>query len=299
MDSRFADPAVQHSLREDTPTRRAVVDLAAGIPLLLQLLADLAAQAPGQPLAAPGGPIPEGRARIDYVVEHYVQRLAGEAYDDQENAARYRLLLYNAVPRRIPNDGLLGALLLDQPGTAYNADSDYRTLWNRLSHEAFVHRDPAGGLIYHEVIRAGFLAHLQGAERQRWRDLHRRAAAWWQAEPDEAEALYHAVQADYTAVIGELLIRIQAALDAQAWPLTQAIIGTTTELTLQPADGVDHPVQGGARLGRRQPPAGPAPPVPPPGPARSVPRPGSPSRGQPGSLVWFLPRCQNTKHRQP
>ncbi len=236
-DPRFADPAVQRSLREDTPTRRSIVELAAGIPLLLQLLADLAAQAPARPLVAPEGPIPEGRqARIEYVVEHYIQRLSMEAVDDAELAQRYRLLLYNAAPRRIPNEGLLAALWRDQPGSGYHAGSDYRALWNRLGREAFVREEAGVGLVYHEVVRDGLLSHLKATDQQRWRDLHGRAAAWWQAEQDEAEALYHALQGDYAAAMGRLRSRVLAALDEEDWGLAQALIGTTRELALAPDD---------------------------------------------------------------
>lgn len=118
-DRRFAQPAVQHLLRDDTSTRRTLVELAAGIPLLLQMLADLVADDPYRPLVSPDAPVPEGsQARIDYVLQHYVERLALEAPDDADRAQRRRLLLYSAVPRRIPNDGLLHALFHDLPGAA-------------------------------------------------------------------------------------------------------------------------------------------------------------------------------------
>lgn len=287
VDRRFADPALQRALREDTPTRRAILELAEGIPLLLMLLAELAAHKSGQLFAAPEGPPPEGQqARLNYVVEHYIRRLEVEAQDDREAAERYRLLLYNAVPRRIPNDGLIAALLRDLPGMVYPAGPDSRALFNRLRRESFVHEDAAGGLVFHEVVREGFLAHLKASDRQRWRELHRRAAAWWQAEGDEVEALYHAVQADYEGVIGDLRRRIEAALEAKEWSQAQALIGATTELDLQPADQAWMTLyKAGTGLGRRQPSSGLSPPGSSLGPGRAALRCGRPLGRRPGAVV--------------
>ncbi len=109
-------------------------------------------------------------------------------------------------------------------------------LFNRLSRESFVHPAPPAALIYHEIIRSGFVRHLEAAEPQRWRELHRRAADWWQTFPDDAEMFYHRLRADYAGAVELMKEAIAAALDAQDWPQAQTLIGATGDLALQAGD---------------------------------------------------------------
>ncbi|MBC8253148.1 MAG: tetratricopeptide repeat protein, partial [Ardenticatenia bacterium] len=238
-DTRYGSTVTQHNLREDTPVQRQVIELAEGVPLLLQLLADLAAAAPGKSLGLPTDTVPAAvEARITYVIEHYLKRMKAEA-EAQGDAAlwqRYWLLSCGAIARRIPSGGLLQALLQDLPGTPFDVRSNYDSLFQRLGQEAFVQIGPSDDLIYHELVREGFLAALRREDVQRWQELHRRAAGWFQAQGEETEALYHGVQRDYVGTMQTLRQRIEAALQAQAWQEAQGLIGTTTEIVLEADD---------------------------------------------------------------
>ena len=142
------------------------------------------------------------------------------------------------MPRLLPGPDLLRALLQDLPGTGnhFTAQTNYDQLCRRLAREAFVQPTATGGLAYHALIREGCLAHLQARHGQRLIELHRRAAAWFQANDEPLESLYHALAVDYDVAIHDLRARIEAALIAEDWPQAQRSIGVTVDLDLKPED---------------------------------------------------------------
>ncbi len=213
--------------REETQERQRLVEASAGIPLLLILLADLVL-ADGQALQ--GLAIQEElthEQRVAFVVEHYLERLAAQASQAQDPRLqeRHHLLLAGAVPRRISGPDLLAALLQDLPGTPYRREMPRNDLYQRLARQAFVQDQGQRGLVYHQLVREGVLAHLRATQPDRWRVLQERAQAWFQAQGQEVEALYHRLLLEGEAAWSQVQAAIQAALEREEWAAAQARIG--------------------------------------------------------------------------
>jgi tetratricopeptide (TPR) repeat protein len=222
-------------LREPTELRAELIRLGEGIPLLLMLLCDLFVDAPGS--FASLGDLPQAQEeRIAYVIHHYLTRLSEQATakGDERLWDRHRLLLAGAIPRRLDGSGLLRSLLTDLPGTPYDAKTNYDDLYSRLARQAFVSDRGRGGLVYHQTVREGVLAHLRDTDLRRWQELHRRAGGWYAGQKNQQESLYHRLQVEPDAVWQEMRTAIEAALAARDWPAAQGLIAAAKESELPP-----------------------------------------------------------------
>ena len=222
-------------LREPTELRAELIRLGEGIPLLLMLLCDLFVDAPGS--FASLGDLPAAQQeRIAYVIHHYLTRLSEQATakGDERLWDRHRLLLAGAIPRRLDGSGLLRSLLTDLPGTPYDAKTNYDDLYSRLARQAFVSDRGREGLVYHQTVREGVLAHLRDTDLRRWQELHRRAGGWYAGQKNQQESLYHRLQVEPDAVWQEMRTAIEAALAARDWPAAQGLIAAAKESELPP-----------------------------------------------------------------
>ena len=213
--------------REETQERQRLVEASAGIPLLLILLADLVlADSHALQGLAPREEMTH-QQRVAYVVEHYLERLAAQASRAQDPRLweRYYLLLIGAVPRRVTGPDLLAALLQELPGMPFSQGTPMEELRQRLARQAFVQDRGQQGLVYHELVREGVLAHLQATQPARWRELQGRAQAWFQAQGQEVEALYHRLLLAGEEGWAQVRAAIQEALEQGNWPAVQARIG--------------------------------------------------------------------------
>ncbi len=237
IDLGYGSQNILSLLREKTSLREQIIELADGIPLLAQILTDAAVQAPQQFLEE-FHDLPSGHeARIDYVVQHYVERLRARAEQqaDERLWQLYWLRLYAAVPQQIDSDGLLKALLCDLDGTTFHQHTNYAELRQRLAREAFI-RQTAGALRYHSLIRRGLLNELKRQSQQLWLALQERAAAWYAGEARETERLYHALQANYADSIVGWHEQVEAALTAKDWTELRKLLESAADVTLSDED---------------------------------------------------------------
>ncbi|MBI3941721.1 MAG: tetratricopeptide repeat protein [Chloroflexi bacterium] len=218
------------------PLLDGVLAVGEGIPLLLQMLADMAALVPQEFNALVAAMPAEREDRLRFVTEQYLLRLRAQAGEDDDLWQSYYLLLYSAIPRRLAGTGLLRALLQDLPYTPFHSTTNYDKLMQRLAGEAYVVRDPDNALRFHEMVREGVLAFLQRDDPERWQLLQQRAATWFQRQGNHVERLYHAVQGDYWQAMQELKQSITQALAAGDWGQAQSLIATTTYVPLAPED---------------------------------------------------------------
>ena len=235
---RYAPLDHLNAIREATPVQSRLIELGDGVPLLLGLLADVAARNPAL-LELDKGPAPATHAeRFRYVLHIYLATLdeRADAQQDASISEQAKVVKYGAVPRRIPaGSGLLRALFSDLPGTGFGPTTDYDKLRSRLKREAFVATQPDGSLVYHELMREGLLAAVAAEDRATWQDLHRRAADWFAAQGNELERLYHALQFEYDAALSALRSRIEGAIADAAWKEVQFLIDLTGDMELDPA----------------------------------------------------------------
>ncbi len=233
----YAPLAHLNAIREATPVQSRLIEMGEGVPLLLGLLADVAAHNPAL-LESDRGPAPTSHAeRFRYVLHIYLGALdeRADAQQDASVSEQARVVKYAAVPRRIPaGSGLLRAMFSNLPGTGFGPTTDYDRLRSRLTREAFVATQPDRSLVYHELMREGLLAAVAAEDRATWHDLHRRAADWYAAQGNELERLYHALQFEYAAALSALRSRIEGAIADAAWKEVQFLIDLTGDMELDP-----------------------------------------------------------------
>jgi tetratricopeptide (TPR) repeat protein len=226
------------ALLNERPLLNEVVSQGEGIPLLLQLLADVAGLDPTGwahlTSSLPGA----HEARLRYVIEHYLERLRTQAtdQDDEHLWQSYFLLLYGAIPRQLDGAGLLRSLLLDLPGTAYGGRTNFEALWQSLSREPFVVKTADGALVFHNLVRAGCLDYLRRTDPEQWQRLHERASTWYEAHGDPIATMQHALHADYRGTIQRTKDAISQALAAHEWRRAQDLIETTASVDLTAED---------------------------------------------------------------
>jgi tetratricopeptide (TPR) repeat protein len=205
-----------------------------GIPLLLQLLTDTVALRPQ--LEAPGdSALPtQHDACAKFVVDNYLERLREQAREqgDDHLWRHYHLLLFSAVPTRIPNSDFLGTILRDLRGTTFGRRTNYDELFEELSQEAFVEQAEDDALVLHALVRQGVQSYVEANQPKQLKEVHARAAAWFGERGDRVSSLYHRLRAEPAAAFADLRAGLADAVEGKQWSAAQNLLAATVGLPL-------------------------------------------------------------------
>jgi tetratricopeptide (TPR) repeat protein len=240
---RFApDPTLtprQRALIQATDAQRQVIQQGRGIPLLLQILTEMAIHDPSTSSGVPGQePLAQHSATV---MRTYIAHVRGQAAitDDTSQQQRSYLLQCAALPLRIPHGNLLRVLLQTwsaERGIPAPGSDDM--LWQQLRQEAIctlTGGDPPT-LVLHELVRAGFLAAWQDEDPRLRDQLHAAAAAWFRARGSEVEALAHDLQCDPRRAFVAWQAAIESAIAAGGWPRVQQLLDAAAGQALTPQE---------------------------------------------------------------
>ena len=237
-----ADPTLtprQRALIQATDTQRQVIQQGRGIPLLLQILTEMALHDASTSSGDPGQePLAQHSATV---MRTYIAHVRAQAVitDDTSQQQRSYLLQCAALPLRIPHGNLLRVLLqtwATERGIPAPGSDDM--LWHELQQEAIC--TLTGGepptLVLHELVRAGFLAAWQDEDPRLRDQLHAAAAAWFRARGSEVEALAHDLQCDPRQAFVVWQTAIESAIAAGRWPRVQQLLDAAAGQALTPLE---------------------------------------------------------------
>jgi hypothetical protein len=225
-------------LLKDGPVLANITQYGMGIPLYLQLLANVAMLNPSAFKKLVTDLPDEHELRFRYVMEFYLNRLSEQASEQDDSVLwqSYFLLIYGAVPRRLTGSGLLRVLLQDLPGTSFDSRTNYEALFQELSREGFVSGSIDRGLVYHTLVREGTISYLEHTNPDLLHQVHYRAAEWFYQRNDLAEYLYHKIHSDYAKAVDELRDALSSAEATAKWSVVQSLIEITTSISLADKD---------------------------------------------------------------